>query len=1474
MELFHRTKKLFEASYIVSADSTYYELDQSIPSATLQKILLLVHPLAKSAKSPFDILPGDTAGALRFILLHPTDYSAFIAYAGADFAGDFAPFADATYYYPKASLDQGEAQRLLGAMRLYYRDTQAFPFYAYDSAKALWTRIAGLTADQVKKVADTLSACGLSVYGTLTRTIRFSSDALLQVSRTTLPGGAQVEGIAPTGGKSEAAGQEVGVAYALGFDAAEKTVFKPHYIHVFDSAGDYSAQNLCSSLPDCKDARVAYFSGGVYGWYFGLWTGNYDWDTGKLGTKPPQDNAALNGGAVAAPPYYTEAAANTQGNGQVLITQSGRDTIIPVAADAWVGDVSSYSAQTMNDDLTVNTRSFYFAARIAGDSLYASRYGGDSYYRVPKSGSSIGSGGSLSFIRKSRSSSTDWNLPGGLSHNSSSSWQYCGLMDINGDRYPDLLQFGDSKNGSSTFTVVDGNGQGFGSGHSYTLPGNGWLSKNKTTTWSIGASVTAAAGAVIQLFSPKGKIEGATPQQDGNCPANFGLNASFGPSVQVAGLNDINGDGLPDYITRDGGGAYGVAINRGDGNFDTVDWGSECISVDAFPGFASVGSIPLEGISHTAVGSFGGSISVSFPVANASMTVGLSGNTNQTLSNLIDVNGDGLPDIVVKKPGEAFFRVRFNLGDHFADKESRLYRPEWPDDVKNFKLNIGRDLHMLAAGLNGIDLLGVDLSGSIPDLGSITIPSTGDNPFLAAVNPFQIDDDLEYSTGLSFSLGANASFGFNWWLLELYLSPGLNGSVARTSADLKFTDIDGDGLPDHLLKMPNSGLVYIKRNQMGKVGLLKAMGLPQGGTYEFDYARAGNTTSMPQSRWVLSSLTKDDGASLLSGDRGVHRYTETYSYSGGNYNRTERMFFGFDAVSVTKGDGSVATTHYFNTDTDYYRKGMSSGSELQGLDGAGQKKLYEENILNVSTQSVTGSLGKPIYFPALTSETNRRYEAEGSSYIETRASYDYSGDGNVIGIVEKGSSGDAGDDIKAVIQYADNLPGYLKQQPTSIYVTDGNDKSLRYRTGSYGSHGELLTMEEYDSLGSFRKHSLSYDESYGNLLYITDPRGYRISWEYDDVMHGFPTMITRSNAGAGSPIYSSYTTWDYALGKKLSETDENGQTMSYAYDKFGRLIEVRSPYGPYESGSVAAVAHSYDSRAFPWTATTSNKLLYSPGDSQVIKTIIGIDGLGRVLQTAKEGEYRDGDGNRHFGWDLSGAISYDAKGRTIGEGQPQFSETRGFPGLAAMAKATVTSYDALDRVIQKLLPDGAAMRSEYLVSGKSLVERSIDPLGNVSEKRLDGRGNVLAVSRLSSFGTVLMSASYGYDAIGQLLTAVDSKGNTVSVAYDLSGRRTSLESADTGKVLLSYDEAGNLAKKTDAVLRSHGQAITYEYDGHERLVKVLYPKSAPTLYLYGDASAANGGVGRLLKRATKAGASATNTGSSARLLRCRGLSTA
>lgn len=1447
-------KAFFEACYALGLDGSYGLLP-TVPSTDLARLLPLVQANPATGSSPFSSLPSDAG--LRFVRLASDAYSAFVSAEGSGFASDFELIAGA--YSPRRDLGADETARLVKAMRRYRCDVQLFAYYAPDPDGGVWKlKIAAesLTDDQKSAITAKLQACGLFAYTSMTKSIEYRSDQSLDVTEAKLPAGARVVAISPNGGSADAAGSIVGLAIVPTLGSGGSGILWPRYLHEYDSVADYSNADLTAYDPEAiggegSQPRTNPFQGGVYGWYYGLWTGNYPWDASKLGTSADQSGKNFDDESkdsdIANPPYNSELKANAQPSGAALVAVSGRDSPVAVPANAWVGEVSSYGISTIGEDMAPATATYSFAAFMDGLRWYPSRNGGDSYYRIPSKDGDIGSGGRLSFVRESHSKGKDKNYPAGISTNSSSSWQYGGIMDINGDRYPDLVRFRDSAGGASSFTVVAGNGQGFGAAARYSLPLAGCVSRNSTDTYTVGASSSAAIGAVNVLFGGGGKPKAAIPQQDGARPS-IGFTASFSSSVQTGGFYDVNGDGLPDYVERSGTGSYSVAVNRGDGSFESVDWGSNRVSTDAFPGFSlgrsSFGSISLRGISHTSVGSFGVSLGVGGGSLDVSLS--LSGSANQTISSLIDVNGDGLADIVVKKPDEDYFRVRFNQGDKFSDQETRIHRPDWPSAVSNYKFDAARELQQILGGLNGIGVLGNDLSGYIRDLGSISMPSFGNSPF-SVINPFQIDDDLEYSTGANLGLGANINFEYGIWLLDWFIQPGINGSVARTSVDLRFTDIDGDGLPDHALKMPGSSEIYVKRNLMGKAGLLMTLRLPQGGCYAFDYKRTQNTTDLPQSRWVLSSLVKDDGSAGAYADRGVRAYSESYEYSGGYYDRGERMFYGFAKMSATRGDGSVSTAEYSNR--DYYLRGLARRSLLEGPDAQGQKSAYRETISSWTPIRIAGSQGKEIVFPALSAETTRQYEAGSSRWVETGSSFEYDAYGNVKTFRDEGLTGDRSDDLVAAIQYDDSLSGYFRQHPKSIEVRDSGGKLMRRRTGSYGGSGELAELKEYDSETASRAHELAYD-AYGNLTSITDSRGYRLSWAYEGADRSCPTLFTRGNERLGSPPYTSRSAWDSALGKKISETDENGQVMRYYYDGFGRLREVRSPY---DAGSVPAVAHSYDTAAFPWSAATENKLLYDADDPRTMRTIVAIDGLGRVLQAAKQGEYRDLSGSRHYGWNLSGAIAYDAKGRQVAEGQPQFAEGSGTPAIGAMLRPTTVSYDAADRIVKKLLPDGAAMTTEYLVDGMRALERDLDPLSNASEKRSDGRGNVISLRRLSATGELLMSASYAYDGLGQMLSATDSQGNAVVSSYDLSGRRTSLESPDTGKVLLSYDEAGNLAKKTDAVLRSRGEAITYAYDGLERLVKVSYPRMAATEYVFGAPGAANGGVGRLVERRDASG---------------------
>ena len=114
--------------------------------------------------------------------------------------------------------------------------------------------------------------------------------------------------------------------------------------------------------------------------------------------------------------------------------------------------------------------------------------------------------------------------------------------------------------------------------------------------------------------------------------------------------------------------------------------------------------------------------------------------------------------------------------------------------------------------------------------------------------------------------------------------------MARDEASLR--DVDGDGYADHLASS-DDGQLKVARNRTGRTNLLKSVSRPLGASFSMEYTRDGNTTANPTSRWVLTSVTVDDGHA----DDGPATRLTTYAYSGGAYSRLEREFFGYAQVT-------------------------------------------------------------------------------------------------------------------------------------------------------------------------------------------------------------------------------------------------------------------------------------------------------------------------------------------------------------------------------------------------------------------------------------------------------------------------------------------------------------------------------------------------------------------------------------------------
>jgi hypothetical protein len=490
-------------------------------------------------------------------------------------------------------------------------------------------------------------------------------------------------------------------------------------------------------------------------------------------------------------------------------------------------------------------------------------------------------------------------------------------------------------------------------------------------------------------------------------------------------------------------------------------------------------------------------------------------------------------------------------------------------------------------------------------------------------------------------------------------------------------DVNGDGLPDQVLRVPTAG-TYVKLNRSGKAGLLKGIRLPQGGKYTLEYDDAGNTTDMPQHRYVLVRVEKDDNEDTDKVDRSGHVYATDYAYEDGYYDRTEKEFYGFGKVTTRYADESVTVVEYHNK--EYYSAGMERERNL--YDDSGRQMHKTVNTVD------------PVY-PRIINILDRIYDEVNGNYIEKEQTFKYDDYGNVKKYDDTGDGPE--NEQHAVITYAPVVtPGgsVIYNRPARIEVR-GSGGAMRIREGVYDSNGALKEWRQYYEAGKYLGYRYEYNE-YGMMTLAEDAAGVRLCYEYDSGTRQYLTRVRQEDGGGSG--YESVIEWDTDRGLKKSEEDANEKQIRYEYDSRGRLEKVFTGY----DGETPAAEYRYVTGNRHWYAVTGNKVSFDADDTGVMLTVVELDGLGRVRRTAKSGEkYEEGEPVR--GWNVSGAVEYDNKGRTVRAGQTYFVKTAdGEAGIKALLKAvpemlraTETEYDQRDRAVKVTLPDNSATSTYY-----------------------------------------------------------------------------------------------------------------------------------------------------------------------------------
>ena len=737
---------------------------------------------------------------------------------------------------------------------------------------------------------------------------------------------------------------------------------------------------------------------------------------------------------------------------------------------------------------------------------------------------------------------------------------------------------------------------------------------------------------------------------------NIGVN--YGVSSTNIDLVDVNGDGLPDQVMVDpqpgtaNSGTMTVRLNLGYSfgppqTWNNPAWPVDLQSLGVLNDISSVlgGNVGPNGTSFQDTGS--DSAAIGATAGNFGGGVGDVETTNRTLAQTLDVNGDGLPDQVLKASGSNQLLVKLNSGTGFG--------PAQPWDLSGAWLD----------PLNPGSTLTVNPSASFLYPASYAFLQSADTASFSVVQGWQASLSFE----ICFFLCVGAS-GFT----------SGNGGYSQ----MEFTDIDGDGLPDHVLKLNGDANVYAKLNQIADTNLLETVTGTLGDTIQLGYSRVGNVVNpsvgvdMPSNHWALTSVRTGDGrenfyTDHISYDLFMPTNASNAAVPSGFYDRVEREDYGFGHVEITRGqlvggvwqegDGSQVERFFYNQ--DFYRKGRLQAEFEADENG---NLIRGRRVDMPAPSGITPRTGS--YFPPTEDAYTLTYEKSASTSLiptELAASAGggapaapkyrhefrkYDPHGNLTLMVDYGDPQLTASEVDYNITYTPFDPNQNITRATDIQASAGpGGVLLRHRTATYvPNKGVLQTLTNVVTGGVNPSTGAAYSNSpsttsfvydgLGNLHGVTDPNNYTLTYSYDSLM-----QIYKSGA-SDSFGYSSSSTPNYNFGGEANSTDVNGQKENFVYDQFGRLIQV---FGPDDQGAtVPTIGMSYNT-TFPASAITQHKDIQHAGDP--IQTVTFMDGLRRVIQTKKDLD-RDSNGNGTVvtGMTVSGQVTFDNRGRVQAQG--------------------------------------------------------------------------------------------------------------------------------------------------------------------------------------------------------------------------------
>jgi RHS repeat-associated protein len=968
------------------------------------------------------------------------------------------------------------------------------------------------------------------------------------------------------------------------------------------------------------------------------------------------------------------------------------------------------------------------------------------------------------------------------------------VLDYNGDGRADLLV-------ANTITGHWDAYLSFGTGFTHVQTGRPHYDAHTKHPVAFDASGNGVPELFFKYLGKLHVYRGADAGGFLPTPVATGWKISNGQKLQPV---QFDGDGRPDlFVSFDDCTLY----NDDDGGGGTRPPSMDQRSAPG-PGVLSMDSVGLQATSSDTCGDTSGPLQWNPATNTLQRSWPDAGRRHHREPVTLDLDGDGLTDVVAVEPHTKQLVVLLNRGGYWQDTWAGLNDTGWAKAV------------VLDWNLDGRDDLLV--RGS-------------DGQFLA----------LTYRNNSIETLATGIDAGASGYLAGDWNGNGL--------ADLYYLSSGAWRVRPH--RGQKAGHLTRVRNGLGDELAISHAALSAGDGQDPVYAghlASDVSTSTPRVRdflgplFVVESYAADAGIDAADGT--PQKVVTRYRYAGAKLNQRGRGFLGFRRVLAHNVNTNMVTENLHFQEFPYtgmLAEVIQRVPDTTSVNDA-RWSIWEDwfaeecsypydsyacrrpppsqvvihpgptvsRTVNTVAHRLLGANGAGrVRFPYVLSSTELKLA---DANVRTVTQYTYDDNGNpthIVSTVDNNAGGDVHTTTtlnsyahsescpsrllqSVVTQVAPASGGYgpLTRQRTATFAYHPSHCQLTSETSNAGTTAALTKTIGYDAFGNRRVETIT---GAGIATARTTTTSY-------DARGRYPLHVINAMGHVQS------FTWDQGLGVRLSARDPDGLTTRWQYDAFGRETRVTAPRTTQYTDTARAWCGSGGCQ-HP-EAVMKVMRTGSGGTSEQSFSVTEIDRLGREVAA----------GERNVQGQLVYSLTFfDPAGRPYANSGPYR------PGLDGGACWTLRHYDLLGRLRDEYAsadpahcgslavpPPGSTPSgwSHTRTTYSGLATTVTDPEGRQRQRIVNVMGR-LRFSREHD-GTSWRQTEYQYDGHGNTTRVVDPAGVTAISQFDAAGRKTSMVDPDMGSWRYAYSAAGELIAQTDA--KGVTTSLTYDALGRIR----------------------------------------------------------